>query len=124
MYSAAVREHTLNPRRVGSIENADAVGREGLPGQGNYVVIYLKVEGDRIVDARFQTYGCPAVIAGGSFLTDWVVGKTVEETEVIDADRLTAELGGLPLGKEHCALIAVKALKNGLSKLNKGGEAC
>lgn len=112
MYSLAAQDHFNNPRRVGTFSDADAVGRDGVPGQGNYMVLYLKADGDRIVDARFQTYGCPAAIASGSWVAEWAIGRTFAEAMMLEAHEVEEGLGGLPLGKEHCAPLAVNALRN------------
>jgi NifU-like protein involved in Fe-S cluster formation len=106
MYSTAVQEHFTKPRRAGSLENPDAVGQAGTPGQGPYIVFGLRVTGHRITDARFLTYGCPAAIACGSFVAEHVVGRTRAEAYRLTAEDIDRGLGGLPLGKEHCPALA------------------
>lgn len=113
-YSSIVLDHVTSPRNVGSLADANAVGRAGVQGQGNYLVLYLKIEGEEIKRASFQTYGCPAAIASGSLMTSWLKGKTIEEAKNFTAEELKSALGGLPLGKEHCPRLAISALQDAL----------
>ena len=124
MYSATVLDHFARPRNVGVLEDASAVGHGGIPGRGNYLVLYLRIERARISEARFQTYGCPAAIASGSILTELVTGRTVAEVGAFEEEYLTEKLGGLPLGREHCAQLAVTALRAALEQWeqNERGE--
>ena len=76
----------------------------------------MKWHGDKIGEAWFETYGCPTAIACGSWLMQWVEGKTKEQAKVIEPCDLELVLGGLPLGKEHRAVLAIKALQVALDK--------
>lgn len=116
MYSAAILEHFRKPRNVGTLPGADAVGQAGTPGQGPFLVIHLRLEGERIAEARFRTYGCPVAIACGSLITEWVRGKTAAEAGEMDAEALAARLGEVPLGKEHLPELAVAALRSALGQ--------
>jgi NifU-like protein involved in Fe-S cluster formation len=118
MYNATVTDHFSNPRHIGTLDtrNTDVlVGQDGVRGGGNYMTLYLRVGGDQITEARFQTYGCPAAIASGSWVAEWVVGKTPNVALSLEAREVEQGLGGLPLGKEHCALLAVNALRAALA---------
>ena len=115
MSADTVAELFNDPRTLGALPDADAVGQEGLPGEGPYMTLYLKLEGCVVTDARFETYGCPYSVACGSWVTRWVVGRTAEQALMLDAGDLSAILGGLPLGKEHCASLAVLSLRKTLS---------
>ena len=79
MYSEQVMEHFKNPRNVGEIENPDGIGHVGNPVCGDIMELYIKVNGDIIVDAKFKTFGCGAAIATSSMVTELVKGKSVEE---------------------------------------------
>ena len=116
-YSATVSEHFLNPRNVGEMESPDAVGQAGSPGQGEFVIIYLRLAGDRIAEARFQTFGCGPAIAACSLLTEWAAGREREEAEEMTGEQLVALLGGLPADKVFCAELAISALRDALGKL-------
>jgi len=114
-YSKEAMDHFSNPRNVGALKEPDRVGTGGKVGQGPYVQIYVKVRDGRIDEISFQTYGCPAAIASASKLTDMVKGKTVEEALGTAPEALIEAIGGLPLGKHHCARIAVGALRDALA---------
>jgi nitrogen fixation NifU-like protein len=117
VYSESTTDHFLNPRNIGPLENADAVGTAGTPGEGNFMVIELKLRGGSIGTARFQTYGCPAAVAAGSCLTEWIMGMAISEAGSITGEALEVRLGGLPLGKGHCAALAVEALRAAVSAI-------
>jgi nitrogen fixation NifU-like protein len=103
-------DHFENPRNVGEIENADGVGTVGNAVCGDIMKIYIKVEDDKIVDARFKTFGCGAAIATSSMTTEMVVGKTIDEALAITREQVADALGGLPPVKMHCSNLAADAL--------------
>ena len=111
MYSKIVGEHFSDPQNVGQLESPDLVGIAGKVGQGNFMVLQIDLDGERISDCRFQTFGCAPAIAAGSLLTQMIKGQRVEDALVLTPDKLESALGGLPLGRKHCAAIAVEALK-------------
>lgn len=114
MYSAVASEHFHEPRRVGPLEGATHTGTAGTPGEGPYVVLWLRLEGKFIVAAAYKTFGCPAAIASASVLAQWVEGKSFSEALEFDELTLTDLLGGLPEGKDHCPRLAVQALHGAL----------
>jgi len=114
MYNKIVMEHFTNPRNVGEIENADGVGTYGSPVCGDMTNIYIKVEDDRIVDAKFKTFGCGSAIASSSIALEMMIGKTIEEVLAISSDEIVKELGGLPTAKVHCSVLADKAIKSAI----------
>lgn len=114
MYSKKVLDHFMNPRNVGEIPDADGVGMEGNPVCGDVMKIYIKVDGDRIVDAKFQTFGCGAAIAVSSMITEMVKGKTLDEAMKISKDLVAEALGGLPPQKMHCSNLGADALKKAI----------
>jgi NifU-like protein involved in Fe-S cluster formation len=122
-YSALVEDHFLNPRNAGEMENPDGLGTEGVPGEGNYMVIAVRVREGVIESARFQTHGCPAAIACGSALTEWATGLPLSQGQAITSAELEARLGGLPLGKGHCAHLAVAALRKALEQVRSRASA-
>ena len=113
-YSPTVIDHFTQPRNAGRLPEANAKGVAGTPGQGNYVILFLRVEDDRIAAASFETFGCPGAIASGSITTELIMGKTVQEVAEIDAAVILEALDGLPPGRTHCAGLAATALKNAL----------
>lgn len=110
MNSQGVLDHFHNPRNVGELPAPDAFGTAGQPGQGNYLVLHLNLEGGRIVRCGFLTFGCAAAIAAGSVMTEMIKGKSIGEALGLTPEAIENELGGLPLGKKHCAALAVQAL--------------
>jgi len=111
MYTEKVIVEFTNPENVGEIADADGVGEVGSPTCGDIMKIYLKVEGDRIADARFQTFGCAAAIASSSMATRMIRGMTLAEAwELSNAD-VVAALGALPDAKVHCSVLARDAIR-------------
>jgi len=114
MYSEKVMEHFQNPRNVGEIENADGVGEIGNPVCGDIMKLYIKVNDNRITDAKFKTFGCGAAIATSSMVTELVKGKTLEEAEKISRNTVAEALDGLPPVKMHCSNLAADALRKAI----------
>ena len=123
MYNEKVLKVFANPNNVGVIENADGEGVVGNASCGDIMKITLKIENDRIVDAKFQTFGCTAAIATSSTATDMVIGKTIDEALQITNAKVVEELEGLPPQKLHCSVLAEEAIKKAIedyrSKNNK-----
>ncbi len=123
MYSQKVMDHFMNPRNVGEMPDADGIGTEGNPVCGDVMKLYIKVDGDRIVDAKFQTFGCGAAIAVSSMITEMVKGKTLDEALKISKETVADALDGLPPQKMHCSNLGADALKKAiedyLSKVKK-----
>ncbi len=101
----------MNPKNVGRIEDADGIGEVGNPVCGDVMKIYLKIEDDRIVDVKFETFGCAAAIATSSMVTELVKGKTIEEALKVSNKDVAEALGGLPPQKVHCSLLAEEGIK-------------
>ena len=113
-YSDKVLEHFRNPRNVGVIEDADGVGKVTSPVCGDIMELYIKVKDDRIVDVKFQTFGCAAAIASSSVLTELIKGKTIDEALSLTNDRIVKALDGLPDEKIHCSVLAEDGVKNAI----------
>jgi nitrogen fixation NifU-like protein len=114
LYNEKVMDHFMNPRNVGEMTDADGVGMEGNPTCGDAMQLFIKVENDRIVDAKFKTFGCGAAIAVSSMITEMVKGKTLDEALSMSKEAVAAELGGLPPQKMHCSNLGADALKKAI----------
>jgi len=109
-YSEKVMEHFTNPRNMGMIADASGIGTVGNPICGDVMKMFLKIENNIIVDAKFKTFGCAAAIAVSSMVTELVKGKTVKEALDISNKVVVEALGGLPPQKIHCSVLAEQAL--------------
>ncbi|MHC4375541.1 MAG: Fe-S cluster assembly scaffold IscU [Planctomycetota bacterium] len=112
-YSDKVLDHYNNPRNVGSLDKKSetvGTGVVGAPECGDVMKLQIQVEGDRIVDAKFKTFGCGSAIASSSLATEWVKGKTLEEAMEIKNTEIVQELS-LPPVKIHCSVLAEDAIK-------------
>ena len=115
LYSEKVLDHFSNPRNVGEIEDADAVGEVGNAKCGDIMKMYLKIDGDTITDVKFKTFGCGAAIATSSIATEMIKGKKISEALKLSNKAVTEALDGLPPHKIHCSVLAEQAVKAALS---------
>ena len=95
VYSEAVQSHFHHPRNVGPLEGATHQGTAGTPGNGPYVVIWLKVEAGRVRSGAFQTFGCPAAVAAASVAVEMVTGRSTERAARLTARGIVRRLGYL-----------------------------
>ena len=120
---ARIEEAVKNPRNIGEMENADAVGTVGNADCGDMLRMWIKFkeeDGRKIIDrASFQSFGCQTAIAVASVATEMLAGKTVAEAKSLSSEELAALLGALPPVRIHCAQLVESALRNAL----EGGEA-
>ena len=113
-------EHFRNPRNMGEMKDADAIGEFGNPTCGDLMSIYIKVKEENgqelIDDISFQTFGCAAAIATSSMITELAKGKTLEDASNISRDDVAESLDGLPPIKLHCSNLAANALRDAIKK--------
>lgn len=124
-YSDKVLDHYNNPRNVGALDKAKptvGTGIVGAPECGDVMKLQIEIEGDRIVDAKFKTFGCGSAIASSSLATEWVKGKTLDEALEIKNTQIVQELS-LPPVKIHCSVLAEDAIKAAIADVKAKREA-
>jgi len=119
LYSDKVLDHFQNPRNVGEIEDANAVGLVGNAKCGDIMQMFLKIENDKIEDVKFKTFGCGAAVATSSMATELVKGKTIEEALQLTNKAVLEALDGLPPVKIHCSVLAEQAIKAAIADYYK-----
>jgi len=116
-YSKEVLEHYEKPRNIGSMDsrsNSIGTGLVGAPECGDVMKLQIEVKNDKIVDAKFKTFGCGSAIASSSLATEWIKGKTLEQAQSIKNTDIVEELS-LPPVKIHCSVLAEDAIKAAIS---------
>lgn len=121
-YSEILKDHFNNPRNVGSFKKDDAevgTGMVGAPACGDVMKLQIKVGADGLIsDAKFKTYGCGSAIASSSLVTEWVIGKTLDQALEIKNTAIAEELA-LPPVKIHCSILAEDAIKAAVEDYKK-----
>lgn len=119
MYSEKVMDHFSNPRNVGELPDANAVGQVGNAKCGDIMKIYMKIENDVIQDVKFKTFGCGAAVATSSMATEMVKGKTIKEALSLTNKAVMEALDGLPPAKVHCSVLAEEAINAAIADYYK-----
>jgi nitrogen fixation NifU-like protein len=113
-YSSKLLDYFENPRCAGELPDANAIAEVSNPICGDAMKLWLKVDGDRIVDARFKTQGCSAAIATSSYATEMVIGMDLTQARAVTKEQIADALGGLPPSKMHCSVLAADAIRAAL----------
>jgi nitrogen fixation protein NifU and related proteins len=114
IYSAKVLDHFKQPRNVGTIEDADGIGEIGDPECGDFMKVYVKVEGDHVTDVKYQIKGCPASIACASAMTELAIGSNLDAAMMINDEDIVNVLDGLPEHKLHCSVLGATGLRKAI----------
>jgi nitrogen fixation NifU-like protein len=109
-YSEQLRQHLDQPHNAGSMEHPDGVGVQANPICGDTMKLMLRIEGDHILDARWQTVGCEPARAASSIATEMAIGRTLAEVEALTAEEIERAAGGFPPSKAHAGTLAANAL--------------
>ena len=115
MYTPQVAEHIANPHNVGELENPSGIGDVTNQVCMDRIRLTLRVEGDRVSDARVKASGCPPTIAAASVLTELIIGRELAELDAMTRRQIADALGRLPATKQHCASLAIEALRVALA---------
>ena len=119
MYNPAIMEHFQNPRNVGEIDNADAVGTAGNPETGDVMKIYLRIVDGIIVEARHKTFGNAVAIATSSMATVMILNSSLEAAKHVTREAVSDALGGIPADKMTCSNMAPDAIRNAIDNYKK-----
>lgn len=122
LYSEKVMDHFRNPRNVGVIEDADAVGEVGNAKCGDIMKMYMKIEDGVIEDVKFETFGCASAIASTSMATELIKGKPVSDAMSLTNKAVAEALDGLPDYKMHCSVLAEEAIQAALENYESRKE--
>ena len=122
MYTKKVMNIFQNPKHVGVIRGADGVGQVGNAVCGDIMKITIKVEDNKIVDAKFKTFGCVAAIASSSVACGLIIGKTLEEAKALTNKQVLEVLGEVPANKIHCSVLAEEAINLAIEDYHKKQE--
>lgn len=123
MYSEKVMDHFMNPRNVGDVPDANAVGEVGNAKCSDIMKISMKINDDGVIeDVKFKTFGCGAAVATSSIATEMIKGKTIDEAENLSNKAVIEALDGLPPAKIHCSVLAEQAVKAALKDYHDHNE--
>ena len=111
MYSPQIAEHIANPRNVGELENPSGIGDVTNEVCLDRIRLTVRIEDERLTDARVKASGCPPTIAAASVLTELIIGRSLLEIGALTRKDIARALGHLPPAKAHCTALAIDALR-------------
>jgi nitrogen fixation protein NifU and related proteins len=110
-YSKAITDHFENPRNCGTMEDPDGIGLVGDPSRGDYLTVFIRVEGTVVTDVKYLTRGCPVCVACASMMTELAIGRDLDAAMMIEGEDIVGALGGIPENKVHCANRGAKGIQ-------------
>jgi len=111
MYSPQVAGHIANPRNVGELDQPSGIGDVTNEVCLDRIKLTVRIEGEKLVDAKVKASGCPPTIAAASVLTELIIGRSIQQLHLLTRKDVTDALGHLPPAKSHCAVLAIDALR-------------
>jgi len=111
MYSPQIAEHIANPRNVGELENPSGIGDVTNEVCLDRIRLTVRIEDERLTDARVKASGCPPTIAAASVLTELIIGRSLRGLDLLTRKDIPSPLGHLPPAKAHCTALAIDALR-------------
>jgi len=111
MYSPQIADHLANPRNVGELDDPSGVGDVTNQVCLDRIQLTVKIDGERLTDARVKASGCPPTLAAASVLTELIIGRSLRELQGLTRKEIAAALGHLPPAKAHCSALAIDALR-------------
>lgn len=118
MYSDGVLDHFHNPRNVGEIAQPTVVAEASNPVCGDTMKLWVLAREGRVIEATFKVQGCVPAVACGSWLTEAIKGKALEQLAAISAEQIETGLRGLPAASRHASMLAVAVLRGAIEKLS------
>ncbi len=123
MYSEVVKDHFFHPRnlleKLPEEGDYDGCGEVGSPACGDVMKVWIKVDGDKIAECKWQTFGCASAIAATSMMSTLAIGMDLDEALEMTPQMITEKLGGLPQRKIHCSVLGDQALKKAIEDYRK-----
>lgn len=119
MYTPQVAEHISNPRNVGELDRPTGVGDVTNEVCFDRIKLTVLVEGEKLIEAKVKASGCPPTIAAASVLTELIIGRSIADLESMTRRDVTEALGHLPPAKNHCAVLAIDALRTAINNCKK-----
>jgi len=111
MYSPKVAEHIANPRNAGELDRPSGVGDVTNEVCLDRIRLTVRIDDEKLVDAKVKASGCPPTIAAASVLTELIIGRSIQELSSLTRKDVIGALGHLPPAKSHCAVLAIDALR-------------
>lgn len=117
-YNQTVLDHFNHPRNTGELDDADVQVTVGNPDCEDYIQVWMQIKEDRIERFTYKVFGCVAAIATTSAVSELVTGLSIEQAQALNDDDVVRYLNGLPVGKEHCSLLGIRAIQQGILEYN------
>jgi len=119
MFTEESLKRFKNPVNAGELKDCNAIGESGDPDCSDVIKIFIKFENNKVINAKFQVYGCPGAISTTDVFIDMIKGKDINKILKITNDQISDALGGLPLTHMHCSNLPMEAFRDAVKGYNK-----